>query len=329
MKIALIRFFPVETKFRFIRLRFAAFAISLALMIGSIAAFFAIGLNFGIDFRGGTLIEVQTEGPADLGAIRSTLNGLGLADINVQGFGGADEVLITVGTMEPEAVRALPPPAGRDAWPEDLDAEAAQQGVRAVVQAELSQAFPGIEYRRLEVVGPQVSGELVEKGVMAVLAALFLMLVYIWFRFEWQYSIGAVLALTHDVVATIGFFAVTQMEFNLSTIAAILTIVGYSMNDTVVVYDRIREELRKYKTMPLPEVLDKAINQTLSRTFMTSGTTLVALVAMATIGGAALQGFAVALIWGILIGTYSSVFVGAPLLMLTGVKRSSEEDEEA
>lgn len=329
MKIALIRFVPTETNFRFIRLRFFAFVVSALLVLGSLGAFFTLGMNFGIDFRGGTLIEVQTDGPADLGAIRSTLDSMGLSDVSVQGFGAEDEVLITVGTMEPEEVRDLPPPPGEQAWPEDLDAEAAQQGVRQVVQAGLTDAFPGIEYRRLEVVGPQVSGELVVAGSTAVIAALFLMLLYIWFRFEWQYSVGAVLALTHDVIATIGFFAVTQMEFNLSTIAAILTIVGYSMNDTVVVYDRIREELRKFKTLPLSEVLDKAINMTLSRTFMTSGTTLVALIAMAILGGAALQGFAVALIWGIVIGTYSSVFVAAPLLMLTGVKRTSDEDEDA
>lgn len=329
MKLALIRFVPTEASFNFIRLRWLAFILSSLLMLGSVGAFFGIGLNFGIDFRGGTLIEVQTEGPADIGRIRSTLEGVGLSAVNVQGFGAEDEVLITVGTMEPEEVRQLAPPPGETAWPDDLDAERAQQGVRQVVQAALSEAFPGIEYRRLEVVGPQVSGELVVAGTTAVIAALFLMLVYIWFRFEWQYSVGAVLALVHDVVATIGFFAVTQLEFNLSTIAALLTIVGYSMNDTVVVYDRIREELRRYKTMALPEVLNKAINQTLSRTMLTSGTTLVALIAMALIGGAALQGFSVALIWGIAIGTYSSVFVAAPLLLLTGVKRTSDEDEEA
>lgn len=323
MKLALIRFVPTETTFQFIRLRFFAFVVSTLLVLGSLGAFFTLGMNFGIDFRGGTLIEIQTEGPADLGAIRSTLDGLGLADVSVQGFGAADEVLITVGTMSPEAVMNLP-----GVEETGIGEEEAQQVLRQRVQQALSEAFPGVEFRRLEVVGPQVSGELVVAGTTAVVAALFLMLLYIWFRFEWQYSVGAVLALTHDVVATIGFFAVTQMEFNLSTIAAILTIVGYSMNDTVVVYDRIREELRKFKTLPLPEVLDKAINMTLSRTFMTSGTTLVALIAMAILGGAALQGFAVALIWGIVIGTYSSVFVAAPLLMLTGVKRTSDEDED-
>ncbi|WP_375284826.1 protein translocase subunit SecF [Marinicauda pacifica] len=324
MKLALVRFIPTESSFDFIRLRWAAFAVSAALMLGSLAAFFVVGLNFGIDFRGGTLIEVQTQEPADLGTIRSTMEDIGISAVNVQSFGSDTEVLITVGTMSPEAVMAMP-----GVEETGIDEEQAQQVVRSQIQAALSDQFEGIEYRRLEVVGPQVSGELVVAGTTAVIAALFLMLLYIWFRFEWQYSVGAVLALIHDVIATIGFFAVTQLEFNLSTIAAILTIVGYSMNDTVVVYDRIREKFRKFKTLPTEEVLNKAINKTLSRTVLTSGTTLVALIAMALIGGAALQGFALALIWGVVIGTYSSVFVAAPLLTLTGVKRTSDEDEEA
>lgn len=324
MKLALVRFIPTESSFDFIRLRWAAFAVSAALMLGSLAAFFVVGLNFGIDFRGGTLIEVQTQEPADLGTIRSTMEEIGISAVNVQSFGSDTEVLITVGTMSPEAVMAMP-----GVEETGIDEEQAQQVVRSQIQAALSDQFEGIEYRRLEVVGPQVSGELVVAGTTAVIAALFLMLLYIWFRFEWQYSVGAVLALIHDVIATIGFFAVTQFEFNLSTIAAILTIVGYSMNDTVVVYDRIREKFRKFKTLPTEEVLNKAINKTLSRTVLTSGTTLVALIAMALIGGAALQGFALALIWGVVIGTYSSVFVAAPLLTLTGVKRTSDEDEEA
>ncbi|WP_270374903.1 protein translocase subunit SecF [Marinicauda sp. Alg238-R41] len=324
MKLALVRFIPTESSFDFIRLRWAAFAVSAVLMLGSLAAFFVVGLNFGIDFRGGTLIEVQTQEPADLGTIRSTMEEIGISAVNVQSFGSDTEVLITVGTMSPEAVMAMP-----GVEETGIDEEQAQQVVRSQIQAALSDQFEGIEYRRLEVVGPQVSGELVVAGTTAVIAALFLMLLYIWFRFEWQYSVGAVLALIHDVIATIGFFAVTQLEFNLSTIAAILTIVGYSMNDTVVVYDRIREKFRKFKTLPTEEVLNKAINKTLSRTVLTSGTTLVALIAMALIGGAALQGFALALIWGVVIGTYSSVFVAAPLLTLTGVKRTSDEDEEA
>jgi preprotein translocase SecF subunit len=175
------------------------------------------------------------------------------------------------------------------------------------------------------VLGPKVSGELVQAGVTSIVVALVLMLIYIWFRFEWQYSVGAVLALVHDVIITIGMFAVTQLEFNLSTIAAILTIVGYSMNDTVVVYDRIREKLRKFKKESLAEVLNRAINKTLSRTILTSVTTLVALISLWVLGGAALQGFAFAMIFGVVIGTYSSIFIAAPLLLVTQVKRESAE----
>ncbi len=334
MKIALVRFLPVDTDFQFIKLRFVAFALSVLLMIGSAGAFFGMGLNFGIDFRGGTLVEIGTDGPADLGAIRSSLDGLQLGDVQVQEFGADDAVLIRVERIDvadaialQERINAMGLPAA-DSILNDVveDDDGAQQIVRGALQAQLDQDFTGIDYRRVEVLGGQVSQELQVAGTTAVLVALFLMLVYIWFRFEWQYSVGAVLALTHDVIATIGFFAVTQLEFNLSTIAAILTIVGYSMNDTVVVYDRIREKFRKFKTRSTPEVLNMAINKTLSRTILTSGTTLVAIIAMAIIGGPALQGFALALIWGVVIGTYSSIFVAAPLLTLTGVKRESGED---
>ncbi|MGJ3232655.1 MAG: protein translocase subunit SecF [Oceanicaulis sp.] len=337
MKLALVRFLPVDTDIPFIKGRLVAFVLSLLLMVASAGAFLGMGLNFGIDFRGGTLIEIGTDGPADLSAIRSQLDTLQLGDVQVQEFGAEDAVLIRVETLEQAGGQAvferardlglpLPDQRMRDGVEDD---EAAQQVTREAIQASLDSAFQDIEYRRVEVVGPQVSGELVVAGTTAVLVALALMLVYIWFRFEWQYSVGAVLALVHDVVATIGFFAVTQLEFNLSTIAAILTIVGYSMNDTVVVYDRIREKFRKYKTKPTAEVLNMAINKTLSRTILTSGTTLVAIVAMAFIGGPALQGFALALIWGVAIGTYSSIFVAAPLLTLTGVKRESGEDGDA
>ena len=334
MKLALVRFIPVDTDIQFIRLRFVAFALSVLLMIGSAGAFFGMGLNFGIDFRGGTLIEIGTEGPADLGAIRGSLDGLQLGDVQVQQFGAEDAVLIRVERVDvadaialQERINAMGLPAADSILNDAIeDDDGAQQIVRGAIQAQLNQDFTGIEYRRVEVLGGQVSQELQVAGTTAVLVALFLMLVYIWFRFEWQYSVGAVLALTHDVIATIGFFAVTQLEFNLSTIAAILTIVGYSMNDTVVVYDRIREKFRKFKTRPTPEVLNMAINKTLSRTILTSGTTLVAIIAMAIIGGPALQGFALALIWGVAIGTYSSIFVAAPLLTLTGVKRESGED---
>lgn len=316
----LVRLLPAETQFRFIRMRVIAFAVSLLMVLGSVGAFFVFGLNLGIDFRGGTTIALSTAPEtADLGQIRSALSDLNLGDVQVQEFGSSSDVLVRVAMIDIETAEQI-----TGAPVEDF--EAAQQAARRAVQAALNESLETVEYLSVEVVGPQVSSELVAAGTTAVIVALILMLLYIWLRFEWQYSVGAVVALIHDVILTIGFFAVTQLEFNLPTIAAILTIVGYSMNDTVVVYDRIREMFRKYKTRPTPDVLDEAINATLSRTILTSGTTLVAIVSMAVIGGPALEVFALALIWGVVIGTYSSIFVAAPLLTLTGVKRESGEE---
>ncbi|WP_375548774.1 protein translocase subunit SecF [Oceanicaulis alexandrii] len=319
MSLALVRLIPTGTAIPFIKARLVAFFISVALILGSGAAFMTLGLNFGIDFRGGTAIEVKTQGPADTGALRDVLTGLDLGDVQVQGFGAEDEALVRVGLVSAERVNEI------EGYSVENDAEA-QQAVRQMVSIALEEAFPGIVFQKTESLSPQVSGELVVAGASSIGVALLLMLIYIWFRFEWQYSVGAVLALIHDVIATIGFFAITQLEFNLSTIAAILTIVGYSMNDTVIVYDRIREDFRKFKTRPTVDVLNGAINSTLSRTILTSGTTLVAIIAMAVIGGPALEGFALALIWGVGVGTYSSIFVAAPLLTLTGVKREANED---
>lgn len=318
---ALVRFLPVETDFGFIRMRVGAFILSLFMVLGSVGAFFTMGLNLGIDFRGGTAIEISTPGPADIALIREVVTEAVPGDVQVQGFGNENEVLIRVGEVDPATINAL------DGFT-DLDAAQAQQAVQQLVRAALVEAVPDVSFERMEVISPQVSDELRVAGATAVLVSLFLMLVYIWLRFEWQYSVGAVLALAHDVIITIGFFSVTQLQFNLPTIAAILTIVGYSMNDTVVVYDRIREMFRKYKSLPTPKVLDMAINATLSRTILTSGTTLVALIAMAVMGGPALEGFALALIWGVVIGTYSSIFVAAPLLTVTGVRRDSGERED-
>lgn len=323
MSFALVRFIPVQSNVPFIKGRFIAFIFSALLILGSLGVFFTQGLNYGIDFRGGTMLEVRTEGPADLSAIRTTMAGLGLGDVQVQGVGTDRDLFIRVESLSLDQIRQIAP----DLVTEDTGENGAQQIVRQYVENALVENFPGIELRGSSVISPKVSDELVVKGSMAVGIALILMLIYIWFRFEWQYSVGAVLALVHDVIATIGMFSLTGLEFNLSTIAAILTIVGYSMNDTVVVYDRVREEFRKYKTLEISEVLNMSINLTLSRTILTSGTTLVALVSLAIFGGHALQGFAFALIWGIVIGTYSSIFVAAPLLMLTGVKRTSDEDE--
>ncbi len=305
---ALLKLVPDTTKIEFIKYRFIAFALSTALIVASFALYAVLGLNFGIDFRGGTLIEMRTEQPADLLKIRTELSKLNLGNIKVQEFGGEKEVLMVIELQQPTS--------------EDESVEALQQQVIDRVQEALEANYPdSFRFVRSEVVGPTVSGELTQKGILAVTIAVIFMLAYIWFQFARTFSIGAIAALVHDVILTIGMFAFTQLEFNLSIIAAILTIVGYSMNDTVVVYDRIRENLRKYKRKPLPEVLDISINDTLSRTVMTSVTTLVALFSLYFLGGEVIRGFTFAMIWGVFIGTYSSIFIAAPILMLTGVKR--------
>jgi len=301
-----LRLVPENTAIPFTKYRNGAFALSLVAVVIAIGAFTTQGLNFGIDFRGGTLIEIETVEDADLGVIRSTLGDLGLGDVQVQTFGEPNDLLIKVEQQDAT---------------DELTNEQAQQAAAAMVLATLEELEPGFELRRTEVVGGQVSGELVRAGTFAVFGALFFMLLYIWFRFEWQFAVGAVAALAHDVILTIGMFALVQIEFNLSIIAAILTIVGYSMNDTVVVYDRIRENMRRYKKLALPELLNGAINQTLSRTTMTSVTTLIALFSLFFLGGEVLRGFSFAMIWGVFIGTYSSIFIAAPILILTGLRR--------
>ena len=294
-----LRFVPAGTHVAFIRFRTLSFIASSLLMVASLALFFIVDLNYGIDFRGGTLIEIRDKsGPANLSALRSQIGGLGLGDVQVQEFGQPSDVLIRVEQQ----------PGG----------EQTQQQAIQKVKAALGDT---VDYRRVEVVGPTVSAELIQSGTIAVLVAIMSVLIYIWFRFEWQFSVGAVAALVHDVVLTIGVFCALQLEFNLSIIAAILTIVGYSLNDTVVVYDRVRENLRKYKKMPLDELLDQSINDTLSRTILTSVTTLIALGSLYTFGGEVIRGFTFAMIWGVLVGTYSSIFVAAPLLLVLGVKR--------
>ncbi|GAK43984.1 protein-export membrane protein SecF [Tepidicaulis marinus] len=293
-----LKLVPEDTSIPFVAYRNIAYAFSILVVAVSLALVFTKGLNFGIDFKGGTMIEIETPEAADIGAIRSQLNGLGLGDVQVQTFGAPNDVLIRIQSQGGEP--------GSD------------QEVVALVKQELGDE---VQYRRVEVVGPKVSGELVNSGVTAVVLAVALMLIYVWFRFEWQFSIGAVLALVHDVVTTIGIFSLLQIEFSLPIIAAILTIVGYSMNDTVVVYDRVRENLRKYKRMDLGELIDKAINETLTRTTMTALTTLLALGALYVFGGEVIRGFTFAMIWGVVVGTYSSIFVAAPILLLLGVKR--------
>lgn len=296
---------PEETNLDFIGKRFLAFALSALLVAASIGLVATKGLNFGIDFTGGTVIEIKTEEIVDLGALRTELNGLELGAISIQEFGAPNDLLIRL-------------PQQQDESDDGSAQKAAIQTVRDALDAE----YAPVDYRRIEFVGPQVGEELKKQGAMAVLFSLFGILAYVWFRFEWQFGVASIVALAHDAALTIGLFALTQMEFNLSTVAAILMIAGYSINDTVVVFDRIRENLRKYKKKPLEELFNLSVNQMLSRTLITSVTTLLALVALYVFGGEVIRGFIYALIFGIGVGTYSSIFVAAPILMFMNIKRS-------
>ncbi len=301
-----IKLVPDNTNIKFMAWsRVAVIASTIAILV-SIAGAVILGLNFGIDFKGGTLIEIRTPGPANISQLRKTIGKLNLGSFELQEFGDPRDILIRFETQ----------PGG----------EKAQQKAINKVKAALGE---NVDYRRVEVVGPKVSGELTKDGIIAVVVALLGVMIYIWFRFEWQFAIGAVASLTHDVLLTIGLFAFTRMEFNLSIIAAILTIVGYSLNDTVVVYDRVRENMRKYKKTPLPELIDLSINQMLSRTILTSVSTLVALAALYIFGGEVIRGFTFTMIWGVIVGTYSSIFIAAPILIWLGARLFNEDETKA
>jgi preprotein translocase subunit SecF len=301
-----LRLVPPNTKIDFVNRRMIAFVISAILILSSAGLFFGKGLNLGIDFLGGILIEVRISGPADISDLRTQLNGLGLGEVSLQEFGGAEDVLIRIQRQE--------------------GGDSAQQGAIDVVKTALGSSVT--EYRRTEFVGPTVGAELKRAATWAVLAAIGAILLYIWLRFEWQFGVGAVIALGHDVITTIGLFALLSLEFNLATVAAVLTIAGYSINDTVVIYDRVRENLRRYKKLPLADLFNQSINETLSRTVMTSLTTLLALMALYVFGGAVVRGFAIALIWGVLIGTYSSIALAVPVLLYLRPDRGVAADED-
>lgn len=294
----LLRFIPDDTKFGFMRFRPVAFLMSTILSLVTIGGFLIYGLNVGIDFRGGTLLEVQSRsGPANVAVIRTTLTGLGLGDAQIQEFGGPDIALIRYGEV----------PGG----------EPAQQAMLRRVMEQLGSNF---DLRRSEVVGPTVSQELIQASIIGVVLSIFVVLIYLWFRFEWQFAVGAMIATLHDVVAMIGFFVLTRSDFDITSIAAVLTIIGYSLNDTVVVYDRIREMLRKHKKMPVDELIDIAINSTLSRTTITACTTFFALLGLFFFGGEVIQGFTASMLVGVIIGTYSSIFIASPILIYLGLK---------
>ena len=297
------RLIPDDTKIAFMRLSRFGFFVSGLLCLASILLFFFVGLNVGVDFKGGTVVTIRTEQPANLDELRGKIGNLGLGSAELQEFGSPNDVLIRIEAQ-----------AGGD--------EAQQAAVVKLKDA----LGPGIEYRSVEVVGPKVSGELTQQGILAVVLSIFCVLFYIWFQFEWQFAVGAVLSLLHDVVLSIGLFCIIGLEFNLSIIAAILTIVGYSLNDTVVVFDRIREFLRKYKSMPLADLIDFSINSVLPRTLLTSVTTLIALLALYFFGGEVISGFTFAMIWGVLVGTYSSIFIASPVLILLGTNREGAKE---
>ncbi|MDR3511281.1 MAG: protein translocase subunit SecF [Caulobacteraceae bacterium] len=299
----LIRLLPKETHFKFVSLAPFAAALSIIAVIAACVSFFTVGLNLGTDFKGGTLIEVLTPGPAPLSQLRETLNGLGVKDAQVQGFGSPQS-----------AVLRFEPAANVD------PAKAVDQ-----VQAKLSAQFPGIKFTREDVVGPKVSGELFTGGIEALGVAIGLMLLYIWFRFQLQFGLGAVIALAHDIVLTMGILSALRIEFSMPSIAALLTVIGYSMNEKVISFDRLRENLRKYRRMPLADIINLSENERLSRTLITGSTALLALSGMLFLGGPTIFPVVFAMVFGIIVGTYSSIYVALPVILLWGVDRGDDE----
>jgi preprotein translocase subunit SecF len=308
--IPLLRLIPDDTKFDFMRFRRISFPLSAVASIAAILLYFMHGLNFGIDFVGGSLLQVQTKTEvADLAKMRQTLSGLGLGEVQLQQFGTARDVLIRISQQ----------PGG----------ETAQQAAVAKIKGALGDE---VIYQQEAVVGPRISTELLAYSTIGLVTAIFCILIYLWFRFEWQFALGAMVANVHDLVLTIGFMSLFQIDFDLASIAALLTILGYSLNDTVVIYDRIREMLRRYKRLPIPELLNISINSTMTRSVNTHITVTLALLAMYMFGGHAIHSFTATMLFGVvLVGTYTSVFIAAPLLIYFGVgsfRTSAEEEPE-
>lgn len=304
MQLFPLRFFPEKTKYDFMGKRWIGFAISITLTLASFGIIFTKGLNLGIDFTGGILMEIRTPEAADLATLRESLEGQGFGEVSLQNFGSPNDVIIRIQT------------------PENVE--------QAEIVAQAKQRLgENIEYRKIDYVGPTVGKELVRDGTLAVLLSIGVIMLYVWFRFEWQYGVGAVMALAHDAIMIIGFFAFTRFEFGLTAIAAVMTIVGYSVNDTVVIYDRIRENIRKYKKLSTEELLNLSINETLARTFLTASTTLLAGLALAIFGGEVIKGFSWAIVFGVIVGTYSSVYISAPALIYFNLRRVEEEPQPA
>lgn len=303
-----LKVIPDDIKINFIGQRYIAFGLSILIMLGSFGLMGAKGFNYGIDFTGGTLIEIETHTAPDVSELREALNGLGLGDIMLQEFGSAQTLLIRV------------PGQGDD--PE------VQKAAIEKVRAEIDSRYEGTDYRRVEFVGPQVGEELKLKGLYAVIFAMMGIMAYVWFRYEWQFGVAALVSIVHDVIITLGFMAYVEMTFDLTTLAAILMVAGFSINDTVVIFDRIREIMRKYRKLPLAEVCNIAINQTLSRTIMTSMLVLLALLALWIFGGEVIQGFVSVLLFGFIVGTISSIYVAAAILLYLRVRPEAGSEEK-
>lgn len=298
--------FPHKPTFDFMGKRWLGFVFSIVLTIASIGLVFSKGLNLGIDFTGGILMEIHTEETTDLGKLRDGLGHQGFGEISLQNIGdiaAGRDVMIRIQVSESD------------------DQSAIINKVKTLIAEKISGK---IDYRKIDYVGPTVGRELIESGVYAVLSAFACIMLYVWFRFEWQYGIGAILALIHDSIMILGFFALTRLEFGLTAIAAILTIVGYSINDSVVIYDRIRENMRRFKKMPIFDLLNVSINDTLSRTVLTASTTLLAAIALLIFGGEVIRSFSAAMVFGVIIGTYSSIFISAPALIYLNLRATTE-----
>lgn len=294
-----IQIFPTVPTYDFIGYRKLGFAITFLCVLLTIGALMTKGLNFGIDFTGGVVMEVRTEGEADVGKMRGLLADAGMKDATLQSYNNGTEVLIRLKPNEGENQNKV------------------AQSVREILNSGYGAK---VDYLRTDYVGPQVGGELVRGSAIALGAAMLGMMLYLWFRFEWQYGVGGIIAIFHDALLTLGFYAITQIEFNLTSIAAILTIIGYSINDSVVIYDRVRENLRKYKVRSLKDVLNLSINETLARTFLTGGTVLAALIGLIGFGGDVLFGFSVAMAFGVIVGTFSSIYVSATILIYMNLR---------
>lgn len=301
-----IRLVPPNTRIDFMRWHKLTFGLAVIMTLASIALVAVKGLNYGIDFAGGILMEVRSPEAPDLGQLRERLDGLGVGEVALQSFGDPNTVLIRL--------------------PQQEGGEPAQQTAISKVRAELGE---GWEYRRTETVGPKVGSELIKNAIIAVALAMAGIFVYVWVRYAWQFGMNALLAMLHDVITTVGLFSLLGLQFDLATVAAVLTVAGYSVNDKVVVFDRIRYEMRRYKTMSMGDVINLSVNETLSRTTVTAGLTLISVIALFLFGGEVLRGFAIALIWGIAIGTYSSICIAAAGLMNLRQSKIRGDDQGA